>query len=103
MRSHKQIIELWPNRADFARDVDVSYQTARQWHARDGIPVRYWPAVIEAARERCLDGVTLEVLVASKAAAGVESSADETHTDEHVQRDDGELFSQGELKLQAAE
>jgi hypothetical protein len=103
MRSHKQIIELWPNRADFARDVDVSYQTARQWHARDGIPVRYWPAVIEAARERGLDGVTLEVLVASKAAAGAESSVDETHAEENVQQDDGTPCPQGELELQAAE
>jgi hypothetical protein len=109
MLSHRQIIELWPSRADFARELDVSYQTARQWYARDGIPVRYWQAVVLAAKSRGLAQISLEVLVASKAdlRSPAEENASESAADAH-QEDDARLDddadgSQGLLKLQAAE
>jgi hypothetical protein len=99
MNSHKEIIELWPTRAEFAREVGVSYQTARQWYARDGIPARHWPEIVNAARKRNFSGVTLETLVAIEAGRPV----DDADTDESIQQDEGGPVSQGELKLQAAE
>lgn len=49
---HADTISLWPTLADFAADVGVKRNTARGWKRRNSIPVKYWPAVLEMARER---------------------------------------------------
>jgi hypothetical protein len=91
MRRHREVIELWPTRAEFARELGVAYQTARQWYARDNIPANYWPAVVSNAAARGLRQVTVELLLAIKAECMPTSSLQAIST------------GQRELPLQAAE
>lgn len=50
--NHSDIIKLWPTLADFAADMGVKRNTARGWKRRNSIPWKYWPVLIETARER---------------------------------------------------
>ncbi len=45
LHTHRDIIDLWKNRADFAREVGVGYQTARMWYDRNSIPKDYWRSI----------------------------------------------------------
>lgn len=47
-----KILDLWPSLADFARDVLIGYEAAKQMRRRGSIPVKYWPAMIAAADRR---------------------------------------------------
>jgi hypothetical protein len=67
MNTHRQIIELWPTRAAFARELGVDYQLARGWHTRNSIPSDYWVDVVHAAHERGFDQITNDLLAAIKA------------------------------------
>lgn len=62
MGSFRNIIDMWRDRARFAADVGVKYQTARQWYERDNIPVQYWLPLIRAAREKGYE-LTTETLL----------------------------------------
>lgn len=62
MDSFRAIIDLWPSLPDFAADIDVIYVTAQAMYRRDGIDACYWPAMIDGAARRGIDGVTLERL-----------------------------------------
>lgn len=60
--SFRDIIDLWPARSDFARDIGEQYGTVHQWHLNDSIPGRAFAAVVRAAEGRGLAQVTHEVL-----------------------------------------
>lgn len=59
---HAQIISLWPNLSDFADDIGVSENTAKQMRTRNRVNARYWPAMVAGAQARGIEGVSLEVL-----------------------------------------
>jgi len=78
MNSHRQIIDLWPDRAAFARELGVKYQTARGWYIRNSIPPEYWCGICHAAKERGLEAVTTDLLATIKdgeRAKGAEAAA----------------------------
>lgn len=50
--NHSDIIKLWPTLAEFAADLGVKRHTARGWKRRNSIPWKYWPSLLEKARER---------------------------------------------------
>lgn len=60
--THSEIISLWPSLSDFADDLGIQYGTAKAMRRRDSIPPEYWIAVTDKAKERGLDGVSLEAL-----------------------------------------
>lgn len=62
MKTHRDIISLWPRLADFASDIGVPENTAKQMRTRNSINARYWPALVRAAQSRGIDGVTFEDL-----------------------------------------
>jgi hypothetical protein len=66
MRTHQQIIDLWDNRAQFARDVNVDYQTARRWYKSNSIPGKYWLSVEDAAVRRNFPEVSVRSLAEFK-------------------------------------
>ena len=49
--SHKQVIDLWPNQATFAREIGHEYHKINKWYIRNMIPPQYWVAVVNAAHE----------------------------------------------------
>lgn len=53
-RNHLQILKEWPSIVDLARDLDLPYDTVRNWHrpGRENIPAEYWLAIIAAGRKR---------------------------------------------------
>ena len=61
IRTHSQIIDLWPSLSDLAGDVDQDREAVRLWRKRNRIPNRHWTAIAYASRKRRL-GVTVEEL-----------------------------------------
>ena len=86
MQTFTQVIDRWPNLSDFAQDAGVDYGTAKQMRRRDSIAAEYWPAIIDGARRRTFDDVTLELLAqlaarkrhAKDAASAQDDDADST-------------------------
>lgn len=72
MRTHRDIISLWPRLADFASDIGVSENTAKQMRTRDSVNARYWPAMVGGAKRRGIRGVTYETLSAAVAREAAE-------------------------------
>ena len=62
MRTHTDIIALWPNLAAFAKDVDAPAPTVLVWRRNGRIPAYRFDAVIAAAEKRGFDGVTYRAL-----------------------------------------
>jgi len=62
METHRDIISKWPSITAFADDIGVSANTAKQMRTRNSINGRYWAAAVEGAKQRRLNGVTLEAL-----------------------------------------
>ena len=62
MQTHRDIIESWPSLAEFAADIGVSENTAKQMRTRDSINGRYWADVVNRALERGIPCVTFDVL-----------------------------------------
>lgn len=73
--SHRTVIDAWPRLSDFATDIGVAYGSAKAMRRRNRIPLEHIHAVVEAARQRSIDGVTAELLV--KLAADAASERDE--------------------------
>lgn len=61
IRTHSQIINLWPSLGELASDVDQDREVVRLWQKRNRIPNRHWASIAAAARKRRL-GVTVEEL-----------------------------------------
>lgn len=58
-----KIIEKWPSAEVFADDLGLKYRShGRVMKVRGRIARQYWPAVVECAQKRHIDGVTLEIL-----------------------------------------
>jgi hypothetical protein len=55
------VIDRWPSPAALSEDVGVPKQTARFWRMRNSIPAKRWNLVIEAARVRGIEGLTVEL------------------------------------------
>ncbi len=53
----------------FAGALGLNLSTASEMRRRSSIPVRYWPKLVEAARERGIEGVTNDALVTIHARA----------------------------------
>lgn len=49
INSFRDIIRLWPTRADFAKAIGVKYTTAQQMDRRDAINIRHFSRVVAAA------------------------------------------------------
>jgi hypothetical protein len=49
--SFKEIIELWPTRAQLARAIDIKAEVVVKWHQRDFIPPEYWLRIVSASSE----------------------------------------------------
>lgn len=65
---------LWPSVADFGRDIGIKPSHAQTIRVRGSIPVEYWPAIIRAAAERGIEGVTADSLMALHAPSESEAS-----------------------------
>lgn len=59
MKSFQEVMDLWPSRAAFMSDVQAKPVTVYAMYARDSIASKYWAAIVLAAQERGIDGVTL--------------------------------------------
>lgn len=46
------LISLWPNLTQFARDIGVTVDLASKWRRERGIPSYHWPAVLGSAKKR---------------------------------------------------
>lgn len=62
---------LWPNDAEFARDIGVKPSHGQTMKVRGSIPVDYWPKIVSAALHRKIKGVSYERLVELHTAAPV--------------------------------
>lgn len=67
MKTHADIIRLWPRIVDFSRDVGISYASAQKMVERNSIRSCYWPRVISAANRRGLATVNYELLASISA------------------------------------
>ena len=65
-QTHSEIIGLWSNVAEFARDIDVPYQRARKMNDRGSIHSDYWSLVVSAADKLGHDEITIELLSRTK-------------------------------------
>lgn len=70
--SFHSLIRSWPSDNEFAADHDVTRALVRCWKHRNSIPVAYWQRTIEAADQRGLRGVTLDLLARLKMARGAQ-------------------------------
>lgn len=68
------IFDVWPSLADFARDVGIGIEAAKQMRKRQSIAVRHWPAIIRAAAGRG-SVITEAQLVACHAPADADRAA----------------------------
>lgn len=67
MKTHRDIIDKWgPLRGPFADDIGAGYRAAYSMYERNSINPDYFPAVVEAARKRGFEGVTLKLLYRTK-------------------------------------
>lgn len=62
MESFSQLIGLWPSMSQLAADLAVPYGVVKQWRRRDSIPSEYWRALIAAAKQRGISGITADLL-----------------------------------------
>lgn len=72
MKSHRDIINLWPQPSirTFADDLGLKYTTAQLMRYRNSIAADHWHDVVKAAKRRGFDHVTIELLADLKAAGG---------------------------------
>ena len=50
--THLDVLRLWGRPSALARDLGVSFGTARAWFDRGNIPPRWWPQICDAAERR---------------------------------------------------
>jgi hypothetical protein len=68
MNSHREIIDLWPSRVDFAAEVGIKYERASAWYRRNSIHSDFWADVVRAAGGRGFYAVTTDLLAQIKSA-----------------------------------
>jgi hypothetical protein len=62
MRSVSEILETLGGSTAVAAALDLPFTTVASWKARSSIPVPYWKPLAEAARQRGVRGLTVDVL-----------------------------------------
>jgi len=62
MQTFTDIIDAWPSRQILAEDLQVGVTKIAVWRHRRSIPPAHWLALVEAARHRGVNGVSLEDL-----------------------------------------
>lgn len=80
MKSHSEMIRLWPKPGAFGTDIGAKAQAVTNMIARDSIPPRYWITMVAAAQDRGIAGVSLATLAAAasrkpKPRAGAKAAA----------------------------
>lgn len=70
----RDLLALWPKPSleTLAGDIGASLAAVRKWPQRDRIPSEYWLAIVRAASEREIGGVTYEALAEMHAKPPVE-------------------------------
>ena len=58
-----ELIDAFGGPTKFARIIEKEPSTASEMRRRSSIPVRYWPKLVDAARERNIEGVNNDALV----------------------------------------
>ncbi len=66
----RDILDMWPTRAELARDIDCPGVTVRAWFIRGSIPGSADVALVNAAKQRGF-ALTFEMLARSRADAPV--------------------------------
>lgn len=75
----RAVIDLWPTRADLARDLGITETLAGQMYYSNSIHSRWYQMLIRAAHKRDIEGLTLDLLVTlSKERAERRSSPETT-------------------------
>lgn len=64
MKTIADLTDQWLTAAEFARDIGLKPSHAGVFKIRGSIPVEHWPAIIKAAADRGIEGVTAESLMA---------------------------------------
>lgn len=68
MLTVQEIIEKWPSAAELSRDLGLRHEShATVMKYRGSIPSTYWMRMIEAAKDRKIEGISLEVLAEAHA------------------------------------
>lgn len=75
MQTHRTLISKWPSLEDFAEDIGVVENTAKQMAMRNSVNGGYWLAAAQGAERRGIDGASLEIW--AKAAARTKEGAAE--------------------------
>jgi hypothetical protein len=57
-----ELIDAFGGPSEFAKVIDKNPSTASEMKRTGSIRVHYWPAIVAAARERGIKGVTMESL-----------------------------------------
>lgn len=81
--THRDVILLWSVRADFARAVGVSENTAAAWWNRRTIPAQYWLEVVAAANSIGHSEVTLLSLCQAFVTQKRSRNTDNLRSDHH--------------------
>lgn len=56
LKSHTEIIDLWPSQEALAADIGLSASAVRKWRQRRRIPSEAWPAIVDASNRRVDSG-----------------------------------------------
>lgn len=75
MNTVEDVFTQFKGTSAFAGALGLNLSTASEMRRRSSIPVRYWPKLVDAARERGIRGVSYDVLVAMHAPAQARASA----------------------------
>jgi len=68
MNNASDIIGHWPDLVTFACDVGVSEHCAKKWVSRNSIPGPHWLTIVNKAKARGIQSVTLDALARIAAA-----------------------------------
>ena len=52
IKTHKQILEMWPNSTVASSDIGESSSKIRIWKSRNSIPAKHWKRLVAAAADR---------------------------------------------------
>ncbi len=63
MQNVPELFEKFGGPTKVAQILGVGFTTASEMKRRGSIPVRYWPMLVDACRDRGIKGVTYETLV----------------------------------------
>lgn len=74
MSTWRDIFKAFGGPAELGRALGISTEHATQMRRRDSIPPLHWPRLIEAAREKKIEGVNYEALAKLAATASRTSS-----------------------------